>query len=190
MSTLTVMEFYRQLAEALGLEAYHRKSDNFKAIQKAIERYTIEKRMTLIIILDEANYLRNGILNDLKILFNFEMDSSDQAVVLLAGLPQLNNTFNLAIHEPLKQRIVMNYHIENLNKEESRKYIHEKLKGAGCHQQVFEASAIEAIINASNGIPRLINQLCNKSLLAGNNRNQNIIDTDTVMMAFNDNELG
>ena len=55
--------------------------------------------MTLIIILDEANYLRNGILNDLKILFNFEMDSSDQAVVLLAGLPQLNNTFNLAIHE-------------------------------------------------------------------------------------------
>ena len=168
MSTLTVMEFYRQLAEALGLEAYHRKSDNFKAIQKAIERYT----------------------NDLKILFNFEMDSSDQAVVLLAGLPQLNNTFNLAIHEPLKQRIVMNYHIENLNKEESRKYIQEKLKGAGCHQQVFEASAIEAIINASNGVPRLINQLCNKSLLAGNNRNQNVIDTDTVMMAFNDNELG
>ena len=190
MSTLTVMEFYRQLAEALGLEAYHRKSDNFKAIQKAIERYTIEKRMTLIIILDEANYLRNGILNDLKILFNFEMDSSDQAVVLLAGLPQLNNTFNLAIHEPLKQRIVMNYHIENLNKEDSRKYIQEKLKGAGCHQQVFEASAVEAIINASNGVPRLINQLCNKSLLAGNNRNQNVIDTDTVMMAFNDNELG
>ena len=42
MSTLTVMEFYRQLAEALGLEAYHRKSDNFKAIQKAIERYTVD----------------------------------------------------------------------------------------------------------------------------------------------------
>lgn len=146
--------------------------------------------MTLIIILDEANYLKNGILNDLKILFNFEMDSSDQAVVLLAGLPQLNNTFNLAIHEPLKQRIVMNYHIENLNKEESRKYIQEKLKGVGCHQQIFEASAVEAIINASNGVPRLINQLCNKSLLAGNNRNQNVIDTDTVMMAFNDNELG
>ena len=84
----------------------------------------------------------------------------------------------------------MNYHIENLNKEESRKYIQEKLKGARCHQQVFEASAVEAIINASNGVPRLINQLCNESLLAGNNRNQNIIDTDTVMMTFNDNELG
>ena len=92
--------------------------------------------MTLTIILDEANYLRNGILNDLKILFNFEMDSSDQAVVLLAGLPQLYNTFNLEIHEPLKQRIVMNYHIENLNKEESRKYIQEKLKG--CWQAIIE----------------------------------------------------
>ena len=62
----------------MGLEPYHRKNDNFKAIQKAIERYAIEKRMTLIIILDEANYLRSGILNDLKILFNFEMDSRSE----------------------------------------------------------------------------------------------------------------
>lgn len=190
MSTLTVVEFYRQLAESLGLEPYYKKADNFKAIQNVIERYVSEKRMTLIIILDEANYLRNGILNDLKMLFNFDMDSQDKAVVLLSGLPQLNNTLNLNVHEPFKQRIVMNYHIESLNKEESRKYIKSKLAGAGCHQQVFEDNAIESIINASNGVPRMINQLCNKSLLVGNNKNVNIIDTDTVMMAFDDNELG
>lgn len=190
MSTLTVVEFYRQLAESLGLEPYYKKADNFKAIQNVIERYVSEKRMTLIIILDEANYLRNGILNDLKMLFNFDMDSQDKAVVLLSGLPQLNNTLNLNVHEPFKQRIVMNYHIESLNKEESRKYIKSKLAGAGCHQQVFEDNAIESIINASNGVPRMINQLCNKSLLVGNNKNINIIDTDTVMMAFDDNELG
>lgn len=190
MSTLTVVEFYRQLAESLGLDPYYKKADNFKAIQNVIERYVSEKRMTLIIILDEANYLRNGILNDLKMLFNFDMDSQDKAVVLLSGLPQLNNTLNLDVHEPFKQRIVMNYHIESLNKEESRKYIKSKLAGAGCHQQVFEDNAIESIINASNGVPRMINQLCNKSLLVGNNKNINIIDTDTVMMAFDNNELG
>lgn len=189
MSTLTVAEFYRQLAESLGVEPYHKKSANFKAIQNVIERYVSEKRMTLIIILDEANYLRNGILNDLKILFNFDMDSKDKAVILLSGLPQLNNILNLNIHEPLKQRIVMNYHIENLNNEESRKYIKGKLKSAGCHQQVFEESAVESIISASNGIPRVINQLCNKCLLIGNSKNMNIIDAETVMMAFDDNEL-
>lgn len=190
MSTLTVMEFYRQLAEELGIEPMHKKSSNFKAIQRTVERYVNEKRMTLVIILDEANYLRNGILNDLKMLFNFDMDSKDKAVVILAGLPQLNNTLNLGIHEPFKQRIVMNYHLDNLNKEETKKYIQLKLEGAGCHQQVFEDNAIEAIVNASNGVPRMINQICNKSLLIGNNKNMNIIDAEIIMMAYDDNELG
>lgn len=190
MSTLTVLEFYKQMAVCLGLEPCFRKMDNFRAIQNAVERYITEKRVTLVIILDEANYLRNRILNDLKILFNFEMDSSDKAVIVLVGLPQLNNTLRLSIHEPLKQRIVMNYHIDGLSREESKKYIIQKLSGAGCHQQVFEENALEAIINASNGIPRLINQLCNKCLLIGNNKNMNIIDAETVMMAFEENELG
>lgn len=190
MSTLTVIEFYRQLASELGIDPYFRKIDNFKAIQKVIERYTIEKKMTIIIILDEANYLRNGILNDLKILFNFDMDSRDRAIILLAGLPQLNNTLNLGIHEPFKQRIVMNYHIDSLSREETKKYIQTKLTGAGCHQQVFEENALEAIANASNGVPRIINQLCNKTLLIANNQNMNIIDSETVMRAYDENELG
>lgn len=190
MSTLTVVEFYKQLAEALGLEPRFKKTDNFKAIQGVIERYVNEKRMTLIIVLDEANYLRNGILNDLKMLFNFDMDSKDKAVVILAGLPQLNNTLNLGIHEPFRQRIVMNYHLDNLNKDEAKKYIREKLSGAGCQQQVFEENALEAIVNASNGVPRIINQICNKSLLIANNKNINIIDTEIIMMAFEDNEIG
>ena len=56
------------------------------------------------------------------------MDSRDRAAVLLAGLPKLNSTLRLAIHEPLYQRLVMNYNLEGLSKEEGRSYIHEKLK--------------------------------------------------------------
>ncbi len=52
-------------------------------------------------------------------LFNFEMDSRDRAVVLFVGLSLLNNTLNLGIHEPLRQRIVMNYNLEGLTKEEA-----------------------------------------------------------------------
>lgn len=58
-------------------------------------------------------------MNDLKMLFNFEMDSRDRAVVLFVGLSLLNNTLNLGIHEPLRQRIVMNYNLEGLTKEEA-----------------------------------------------------------------------
>lgn len=189
MSTLTVMEFYRQLAAELGIEPYFRKVDNFKAIQAAITRYEKEKKMTLVVILDEAQYLKHGLLNDLKLLFNFEMDSKDRAVVLLVGLPQLNNTLRLNSHEPLRQRISMNYAIEPLNKEETRRYIEEKLKAAGSYQEVFEKNAIETIINASNGIPRMINKICNNCLIIGNNKNKNIIDADIVMDSVNDMEL-
>lgn len=189
LSTLTVNDFYRHLAESLNQVPMFRKTDNFKVIQDAINRLVIEKKITPIIIIDEANYLKNSALNDLKILFNFEMDSSDKAVVLLSGLPQLNNTLNLTVHEPLRQRITMNYNLDGLSKEESRKYILDKLKAAGCETQVFESNALEAIINASNGVPRIINKICNQSLLIANSANLNTVDEESVLKALNDIEL-
>lgn len=190
LSTLTVSDFYRNLASQFGAEPAFRKPENFRLIQDEINRLFIEKRKTPVIIIDEANYISNSVFNDLKILFNFEMDSKDRAVVLFAGLPTLNNTLRLGIHEPLRQRIVMNYHLDGLSKEEGRVYIAEKLRGAGCTQTVFEDSAIEAILNASDGTPRMINKLCNASLLIADSEGRDSIDPDTAMKAINDCELG
>jgi type II secretory pathway predicted ATPase ExeA len=190
LSTLTVAEFYKHFAVELGLEPMCRKTENFRNIRTEINRYALEKRITPVIIIDEANYINNGILNDLKMLFNFEMDSKDRAVVLLVGLPQLNNTLRFVANEPLRQRITMNYHLEGLSKTEAKEYILHKLKGANCNASVFEDTAVEAILNASNGIPRIINKLCNASLLIGNTKNSNIIDSDIVMAAVNEIELG
>jgi type II secretory pathway predicted ATPase ExeA len=190
LSTLTVNDFYRNLAEELGAQPSFRKPDNFRVIQDEISRLALEKKKTPVIIIDEANYINNAILNDLKILFNFEMDSRDRAAILLADLPQLNSTLRLGIHEPLRQRIVMNYNLDGLTKEEGRLYILEKLKGAGCNQPVFEDNAIEAILNAADGTPRIINKLCNASLLVGDSNQINLIDAGIVMQAINDSELG
>lgn len=190
LSTLTPNDFYRNLVKELGNEPAYKKPDNFRIIQDEITRLAIEKRKTSVIIIDEANYINNTILNDLKILFNFEMDSRDRAAILLAGLPKLNSTLTLQIHEPLRQRIVMNYNLEELTKEEGKTYILEKLKGAGCNQTVFEDAAIEAILNAADGTPRLINKYCNASMLIGDNGRANLITIDIVMQAINDCELG
>ena len=81
LSTLTVNDFYRNLAAELGAQPAFRKTDNFKIIQDEINRLVLEKRQTPVIIIDEANYIGNAVLNDLKMLFNFEMDSKDRAVV-------------------------------------------------------------------------------------------------------------
>ena len=83
----------------------------------------------------------------------------------------------------------MNYQLDNLDKEESRKYILRKLEGAGSHQTVFEEASLVVVIYACNGIPRKINLLCNQCLLIGNNQNRNMIDVDVVMDAANEIEV-
>lgn len=190
LSTLTPTDFYKNLVKEFGVEPAFKKPDNFRLIQEEITRLYVEKRRTPVIIIDEANYINNAILNDFKILFNFEMDSKDRAAILLAGLPKLNSTLSLSVHEPLKQRIVMNYNLEGISKEEGRLYISEKLKGAGCNQSVFEEAAIEAILNASDGTPRLINKYCNTSMLIGDSHKADFITADIVMQAISECELG
>jgi len=123
-------------------------------------------------------------------LFNFEMDSRDRAIVLLVGLPQLNNNMILIVNEPLRQRITMNYSLGNLNKSETKEYVVAKLNGAKCNTDIFNESALEAIANASMGVPRIINKICNSSLMIGNTKNVNIIDSDIIMLAVNETELG
>lgn len=189
LSTVTVNDFYRNLASSLGAQASYRKTENFHAIQEEITRLALDKRKTPVIIIDEANYINNAVLNDLKILFNFEMDSKDRAVILLVGLPQINHTLQLAVHEPLRQRLLINYNIDGYTKAEGREYIENKLKGAGCSQEVFDDAAIEAILNASDGTARMISKLCNSCLVIGNSKGKNIISADTVMEAVNENTL-
>lgn len=189
LSTVTVQEFYRSLASALGSAPAYRKTENFKSIQDEITRLALDKHKTPVIIIDEANYVNTAVLNDLKILFNFEMDSRDRAVVLLAGLPMLNNTLNLSIHEPLRQRIIMNYNLEGLSKEEGREYIGQKIKGAGCSQTVFDDGAVEAVLNAADGTPRIISKLCHAALIIGHAQAAGIITGDIVMQAINDSTL-
>ena len=188
-STLTANDFYRNLASDLGAEPAFRKPDNFKRIQEEINRIALEKRKTPVIIIDEANYINAAILNDLKILFNFEMDSRDRAVVLLAGLPKINTTLNLGIHEPFRQRVIMNYNLEGITKEEGKQYIYQKLKEAGCTQTVFEDAAVEAILNAADGTPRLINKICNNSMLVGDSLKADIITADIAMKGILECEL-
>ena len=190
LSTLTVMDFYRQIASGLGAEPSFYKNTLFNDIQGEINRYALEKRITPVIIIDEADMLSHKILSDLQIMFNFEMDSRDRAVILLAGQPRLNTTLNQSTHESLRQRIVMNYHMGGMTKEESRSYINRKLEGAGSRQPVFDENAMEAVINVANGTARMINKICNRSLMVGASHGQNIIDAETVRIAVEDNQLG
>ena len=188
LSTVSVNDFYRNLVFNFGLEPCYRKPDNFRLIQEEIIRYA-EKRITPIIVIDEAMHVCKGILHDLKSLFNFEMDSRDLAIVIMTGLPELNRTLNLKVHESLRQRITMNYNMEGITREESRQYIQKKLEGVGCIREVFTANAVEALANAANGVPRMLNKLADRAMQIADSKNLNQIDADIVGEAVSAIEL-
>ena len=152
LSTLTVMDFYKSLCIGLGITPMHRKIDMFKQIQDTIKTYANDRKITPIIILDEAQYLRTDILNDLKMILNFDVDSKDYAVLILVGQPVLNDILSRNNHEALKQRIVVNYTFVGLEVKEVEEYLNTRLRLAGLNENMFEEGAIKAINTDISGI--------------------------------------
>ena len=123
-------------------------------------------------------------------LFNFEMDSKDRAIVLFTASPQLNNTLRLSANESLRQRITMNYKMNNLSQEDGRIYINARPHSAKSSHNVFDEQAITAILNASSGVCRVIDKICNMCLIMGDTKQIDIINADIVREAVNEIELG
>ena len=182
LSTLTVTEFYHLLAESLGNEPKYRKPDNFKLIQNSISLLADGKKITPIIVIDEANALSSKILADLKILFNFNMDSKDKAVVILSGLSSINDALNYRSHDDIRQRIVTKFEMQPLSENDSLNYLQTKLEKAGGSMSIFEEGAVKAIISLSAGIPRMIDKVMNTALLVGDKYNSKLISREVVQM--------
>jgi Type II secretory pathway, component ExeA (predicted ATPase) len=189
MSSGTTMDMYRNLVTGLGEEPRYRKSDLFRQIQKAVEHFFYEKRVTPVFILDEMHLAKPEFLLDLAMIFNFSMDSKNPFVVIVAGLPFLSTRLKLNHIQPLAQRIIVHYKMEPLDKPEVFQYINHRLKLAGATTEVFSQEALEAIASHSAGWPRLINNLASTSLLLGAQLKKNPIDAEVVRLASMETNL-
>lgn len=189
LSTLTVQEFYRSLCLGLHIQPPYKKIDMFNEIQNRILLLSKEKKVTPIIILDEAQYLNTQIINDLKIIINFEMDSENHIILVLCGQPTLNNLLSRSAHESIKQRIVIKYNYSGFTKEETEEYISTRLKLCGVSTNMFNTNTIEAIYGYCNGYVRVLNTVIEKSLMIGFQKKIKKITTDIVMDALNETEL-
>jgi type II secretory pathway predicted ATPase ExeA len=186
LSSVTVLEFYRAIAIGLGIAPPYKKIDLFNAIQDRMRSLAKDKRITPVIIFDEGQYLSPKILNDLKIILNFDMDSDNPAVVILAGQPALATTLSMGAHEALAQRILINYSFTGLSKNEMTEYIVSKLKVCGVSQTIFAENAFEALWGCCAGAPRVINSLTENCLRIGAQKGAKLIDPEIVMLANNE----
>jgi type II secretory pathway predicted ATPase ExeA len=117
-----------------------------------------------VVIIDEANMLKSKeVFEEFRGLSNLEVPGRKLISVVLFGLPDLES--NMAVDPPLVQRIAVKLNIKPLDAASTAAYVKHRMAVAGCKREVFETGALEAVHRYSQGVPRLINTLCDNALL-------------------------
>src|SRR5262245_42692483 len=178
---LSVAEFYQHVATLLDVQKWETKSELLLELGKALEsRHS--RGLRTVLIIDEAQGLSPHVLEEIRLLSNFESDTAKQLQIVLTGQPELREVLNNPDLRQLKQRIALRCVIKPLpNLEETDRYITSRLLVAGAARtDIFSSSAIDFIFRCSEGIPRNVNNLCDNALLAGYAAGEPIIDRPII----------
>ncbi len=179
-------DFIRYLLEDLGVEVNGgTKSDRLYALYRYLLK-AYQSNEKVILIVDEAQGLNPELLEEIRLLSNFETSKSKLLQIVLVGQPELKKMLLQPELRQLRQRINMRYHLNPLSKKETKGYIEKRLRTAGAREQLFTEKALKEIYQRSGGIPRLINILCDNSLLIGYALDQEIVDGKSVREAARD----
>jgi type II secretory pathway predicted ATPase ExeA len=166
LTTGNAMDMYKSISWELGLPTERSRAALYRCIRAEVTRLCLEARTRPVLVVDEAQHLRSDVLEDLRLLTNYEMDSQSRLCLLLVGQAELRRRLSMAVHEPLNQRIVVRHHLAGLSREELPAYLGHLLRLAGTELPLFEPPAIEAIFQATSGLPRKVNLLAHHALMA------------------------
>ena len=144
-----------------------------------LERYRMGE--TVVLIVDEAQNLTFPVLEEIRLLTNLETSTEKLLQIILSGQPELEQKLKLPELRQLRQRIMLRCKTSQLTNEETREYINDRLKTAGAKgEQIFSAQALDTIHVYSMGIPRVINLLCEHSLVNAYAESQRPIEAKMV----------
>ncbi|MBM3845393.1 MAG: AAA family ATPase [Verrucomicrobia bacterium] len=142
-----------------------------------------------VLIIDEAQNLSNESLEQVRLLSNLETNDRKLLQIVLMGQPELRDRLEDYSLRQLRQRITVRYHLTPLNRKELGTYVQHRLVISGARGvPVFTSPALWRVFRYSKGVPRLVNALCDKCLLAGFVRQSDCIDFATVGRAINELE--
>ncbi len=182
-SSGTALDLLRQIALTLDLEPAHYRGDLVRQIAEAVVRLNQSKKQHPLLIVDEAHLLPHAALEQLPLLLNFDMDSARYLSLLLIGQPLLRRTLTLQLHEALRQRVAVHYHLEGLTREELDAYLAQQLKAAGVTAALFTDTARQTIYQATKGIPRKVNKLAVAALRLAAQRQAESVDEAVALEA-------
>ncbi len=165
-SRLTPEQFFEMLAYDFDLHcSRHSKIEVLLSLnQLLIER--ANKNQTTVLIVDEAQNLEWAVLEEIRLLGNLENRRGKMLQIVLSGQPELGQLLERREYRQLKQRIALRCQLQPFDEVETGKYIGSRLARAGLKdQQVFPPALISEVHRRTQGIPRLINSVCDNLLL-------------------------
>jgi len=164
---LSVLEFLATICEELHIDVPHNRG-SIKAQTDALNRHLLRAHAAgrrTILVVDEAQNLTPAVLEQVRLLTNLETAKQKLLQIILIGQPELRDLLARNDLRQLAQRITGRYHLEPLTSEETAHYIEHRLKVAGALGEVFDGSAKKETFRLSQGVPRLINVICDRALL-------------------------
>lgn len=180
-------ELLRWVLMALGQEAPRDATyvELFAAFQThLIEEYARGNRV--ILIFDEAQNLSRDALEELRMFTNINANKDELLQLVLVGQPELRDIVRRPDMRQFAQRVAANFHLSAMDGPTVRAYIQHRLKVAGLERNVFSRAATDLIYAVTGGIPRLVNQLCDLSMVYTFTKNQKIIMSQTVQRVLDD----
>ncbi|MFK8032491.1 MAG: ExeA family protein [Gammaproteobacteria bacterium] len=157
-------------------------------VNYVVNEYAHKKRTVLII--DEAQNLSIDALEEMRMLSNINADKNQVLQLILVGQPELRSTLMLPSLRQFAQRISVNYHLDALSAQETVSYIHHRIKTAGGDESIFPERSCSLVWYYSRGIPRVINTICDTSLVYGFAEQSEVIETSIIKDVVRDRKMG
>lgn len=182
--SLTEAELLATLCDELGIS--YGENPTLKQLTDLISQFLLKNHKAgrnTVMIIDEAQHLRAEVLEQLRLLTNLETDTKKLLQVILIGQPELQHLLKRQELRQLAQRITARYHLLPLTEQEVDLYVQHRLRVAGRSEPLFNHGAIKALHRYSGGIPRVINLLCERALMAAYGQNRTPINKQMVTAA-------
>jgi type II secretory pathway predicted ATPase ExeA len=176
----TARSFFRTLTSALGLKPEFFIGDLVAQLKTELIDISRKQKLNPILVIDEAQNLSDTVLEEIRLLTNFGLDSKNYLSIFLLAHPVLKARLKLVPYAALKQRISFTYHLTGLEQDELDPYITYRLKAAGRTKPVFTPEAITALFNYSKGLPRIINALAHESLYQAASHEKIVVDENLI----------
>ena len=180
-SNLSETQLLESVVEDFGLNSARRTKIAFLNALNNFLLAELRRDSNAVLILDEAQNMKESALEAVRLLSNLETNKKKLLQLILVGQPELKRKLDSPSLVQLRQRISVRFHINPLKVDEADKYVYHRLRVAGSQGEVnFTDGAFEKIYGYSNGIPRLINLVCDKALLSGFVMGKKIIDAEVI----------